>query len=185
MYAYADATIDDETIKSTGFSSGDKLFAFIRGFWHRKSSIFPHNNCLFFKNLFRQGCALVYFDDILFMSLSEAQMLQLIKQLQEFAKKENPKVAPEKSIFMILTVKHPGLEIAFNTIKTIQSRTAATYNIPSPTVKIELMMCVGSVNFFSKQLINLMLIGSICLIYSKTILRFTGTMNWKHCFNKL
>ena len=31
MYACADATLDEETIKSTGFSSGGRLFAFIRG----------------------------------------------------------------------------------------------------------------------------------------------------------
>ena len=32
MYAYAHTPLDEETIKFTGFSSGDKLYAFIRGF---------------------------------------------------------------------------------------------------------------------------------------------------------
>ena len=31
MYAYAHTPLDEETIKLTGFSSGDKLYAFIRG----------------------------------------------------------------------------------------------------------------------------------------------------------
>ena len=33
MYAYAYTPLDEETIKLTSFSSGDKLFAFIRGFY--------------------------------------------------------------------------------------------------------------------------------------------------------
>ena len=32
MYAYARTPLDEETIKLTGFSSGDKLYAFSRGF---------------------------------------------------------------------------------------------------------------------------------------------------------
>ena len=33
MYAYAHTPLDEDTIKLTRFSSGDKLFAFIRGFY--------------------------------------------------------------------------------------------------------------------------------------------------------
>ena len=33
MYAYAHTPLDEKTIKLTSFSSGDKLFAFIRGFY--------------------------------------------------------------------------------------------------------------------------------------------------------
>ena len=36
MFAYAHATLDDETIKLTGFSSGDELFAFVRGLYGLK-----------------------------------------------------------------------------------------------------------------------------------------------------
>ena len=36
MYAYAHTPLDEETIKLTIFSSGDKLFAFIRGFYGLK-----------------------------------------------------------------------------------------------------------------------------------------------------
>ena len=36
MYAYAHTPLDEETIKLTGFSSGDKLYAFIRGFYGLK-----------------------------------------------------------------------------------------------------------------------------------------------------
>ena len=36
MYAYAHTTFDEETIKLTSWSSSDKLFAFIRGFYGPK-----------------------------------------------------------------------------------------------------------------------------------------------------
>ena len=36
MYAYAHTPLDEKTIKLTGFSSGDKLYAFIRGFYGLK-----------------------------------------------------------------------------------------------------------------------------------------------------
>ena len=36
MYAYAHTTLDEDTIKLSSFSSGDKLFAFIRGFYGLK-----------------------------------------------------------------------------------------------------------------------------------------------------
>ena len=36
MYAYAHTPLDEETIKLTGFSSGDELYAFIRGFYGLK-----------------------------------------------------------------------------------------------------------------------------------------------------
>ena len=36
MYTYARTPLDEETIKLTGFSSCDKLYAFIRGFYGLK-----------------------------------------------------------------------------------------------------------------------------------------------------
>ena len=36
MYAYAHAPLDEETITLTSFSSGDKLYAFTRGFYDLK-----------------------------------------------------------------------------------------------------------------------------------------------------
>ena len=36
MYAYAHTPLDEETIKLTGFSSGDKSYTFIRGFYGLK-----------------------------------------------------------------------------------------------------------------------------------------------------
>ena len=50
MYAYAHTPLDEETIKLTSFSSGDKLFAFIRGFYGLKGlpNFFYQTNVHFF-----------------------------------------------------------------------------------------------------------------------------------------
>ena len=46
MYAYAHTPLDEETIKLTGFSSVDKLYAFIRGFYGLKGlPNFSQNKC--------------------------------------------------------------------------------------------------------------------------------------------
>ena len=43
MYAYAHTPLDEETIKLTGFSSGDKLYSFIRGgLWIKGTSKLFH-----------------------------------------------------------------------------------------------------------------------------------------------
>ena len=47
MYEYAHTPLDEDTIELTSFSSGDKLFAFIRGFYGLKDSqTFLQNKCL-------------------------------------------------------------------------------------------------------------------------------------------
>ena len=46
MYANEHTPLDEETIKLTSFSSGDKLFAVIRGFYGLKGlPIFLQNKC--------------------------------------------------------------------------------------------------------------------------------------------
>ena len=69
MYAYAQTPLDEDTTKLTSFSSGDKLFAFIRGFYGLKGlpNFFTKQKSTFFKTLIEQGFALVYSDDILLL----------------------------------------------------------------------------------------------------------------------
>ena len=54
MYAYAHAPLDEETITLTSFSSGDKLYAFIRGFYGLKGlpNFFTKQMYSFFQKLF-------------------------------------------------------------------------------------------------------------------------------------
>ena len=152
MYAYAHTPLDEDTIKLTNFSSGDKLFAFIRGFYGLKGlpNFCTKQMSTFIKTLIEQGFALVYIDDILLLSDSKEHMFQLIEQLHIFSTKNNLKLAPEKSFFMLLTVKFLGHEIGYNTIKPIHSKIAAIHKIPSPTGKIALMSFIGALNFYTK-----------------------------------
>ena len=123
MYAYAHTPLDEETIKLTSFSSGYKLFAFIRGFYGPKGipNFFTKQMSTFFKTLIEQGFALVYIDDILLLSNSEEHMFQLSEQLHIISKTNNLKLAPEKSFLMLLKVKFLGHEIGYNTTFTQNS----------------------------------------------------------------
>ena len=151
MYAYAHTPFDEDTIKPTSFSSGDKLFAFIRDFYGLKGfpNFFTKQMSTFFKTLIEQGFALVYIDDILILSDSEEHMFQLIEQLHIISTKNNFKLAPENFFFMLLKVKFTGHEIGCNTIKPIHSKTAAIHKIPSPTGKVALMSFIGTLNFYT------------------------------------
>ena len=91
MFAYAYATLDNEALKLTGFSSGDKLFAFFRGFYGLKGLPYflTQQMSMLLKDFIRQGSSLVYIVVILLMSNSKPPMLQLISELYKNAKK-NP-----------------------------------------------------------------------------------------------
>ena len=104
---------------------------------------------IFFRTLIEQGFALVYIEDILFLSDSKEHMFQLIEQLHIIGTKNNLKLAPEKSFFMPLKVKILGHEIGYNSIKPIHSKIAAIRKIPSPTGKVALMSFIGALNFYT------------------------------------
>ena len=97
----AHTTLDEETIKLTSFSSGDKLFVFIRGFYGLKGlpNFFTKQFSTFFKSPIEQGSALVYIDDILLLSNSKEHLFQQIEQLHFINTKNNLKLAPKKSFF--------------------------------------------------------------------------------------
>ena len=152
MFAYAHTPLHEDTIKLTNFSSEDKLFAFNRGFYGLKGlpNFFTKQMSTFFKTLIEQGFALVYIDDILLLSDSKEHLFQLIEQLHLISTKNNLKLAPEKSFFMLLKVKILGHEIGYNTIKPIYSKVAAIHKITSPTGKVALMSFIGALNFYTK-----------------------------------
>ena len=149
MYAYAHTPLDEETIKLTGFSSGDNLYAFIRGFYGLKGlpNFFTKQMSTFFRRLIDKRSALVYIDDILLLADEKQEMFELIKELHTIAIRENLILAPEKSFYMLLKVKFLGHEIGNNTIKPIPSKIEAIKRIPSPKDKEDIMQFLGSVNF--------------------------------------
>ena len=77
-------------------------------------------------------------------------MFELIKELHTIASRENLKLAPKKSFYMLLKVKFLGHEIGNNTIKPTPSKIEAIKRIPSPKEKKDVMQFLGSVNFYSK-----------------------------------
>ena len=97
MYAYAHTQLDEEAIKLTGFSSGDKLYTFIRGLYGLKGlpNFFTKQMSVFFRSLIDKRSALVYIDDILLLADEKQEMFELVKELQKIATKENLKLAPE------------------------------------------------------------------------------------------
>ena len=137
MYANAHTPLDEETIKLTGFSSGDKLYAFIRGFYGLMGlpNFFTKQMSTFFRPLIDRRSAVVYIDDILLLADEKQEMFELIKELHKIVIKANLKFAPEKLFYMLLKVKFLGHEIGNNTIKPIQSKIEAIKRIPSPKEK--------------------------------------------------
>ena len=152
MYAFAHAPLDEETITLTSFSSGDKLYAFTHGFYGLKGlpNFFTKQMYSFFQKLIDQGFALVYIDDILLLAHTKPHMLTLIEQLHQICQTNNLKIAPEKSFYILLTVKFLGHEIGNNTIKPVSSKVDALHKLKTPTSKTELMRFIGSMNFYSK-----------------------------------
>ena len=144
--------LDEETIKLTSFSSGDELFALIRGFYGLKvdPNFFTKQMSFFLKTLIEQRFALVYIDDIRLLSNSKEHKFQLIEQLHIISKKHNLKLAPEKSFFMLLKVEFLGHEIGCKTIKPIHSKNDAIHKILPPTGKVVLMRFIGALNFYTK-----------------------------------
>ena len=149
MYAYAHAPLDEETIPLTSFSSGDKLYAFTRGFHGLKGlpNFFTKQMYSFFQNFIDQGFALVYIDDILVLAHTKTHMLDLIEHLHQVCHSNNLKFAPEKSFYILLTVKVFGHEIGHKTIKPVSSKADGIHKLKTPTSRTELMRFIGSMNF--------------------------------------
>ena len=77
-------------------------------------------------------------------------MLNLIEQLHQICQTNNLKIAPEKSFYILLTVKFFGHESGNNTINPISSKVDAIHQLKTPTSKPEIMRFIGSMNFYSK-----------------------------------
>ena len=65
----------------------------------------------FFQKLIDQGFALVYIDDILLLAHTKTHMLDLIEQLHRICHSNNLKIAPEKSIYILLTANANMLSV--------------------------------------------------------------------------
>ena len=104
----------------------------------------------FSRSLIDKRSALVYIDDILLLADEKQEMLEFNKELHKIVTKENLKLAPENSFYMLLKVNFIGHENGNNTIRPIPSKIEANKRIPSPKEKKVVMQFLGSVNFYSK-----------------------------------
>ena len=97
-------------------SSGDKLFASVRGFYGLKGLVkfFTKQISLFSKDLSCQGSALVFIDSIILISNYKQQMLQLIEQLHDIAYEGNLKLAAEKFQLLFLHASHCKIPCSWN-----------------------------------------------------------------------
>ena len=86
------------------------------------SKIFKRQMSNISKDLIKQASTLVFIEDILLTSGFKSYMLQLIKQIPEIRSEKILKLSCEKSFFMLITVKHLGQEIGFNTTKPIDPK---------------------------------------------------------------
>ena len=120
MYAYGHTPLDEDTIKLTSLSSGDKLFAFIRDFYGLKGlpNFFTKQMSTFFKTLIEQGFDLVYIDDMLLLSDSKEHMFQIIEQLHIISIENNIKLAPKNPSSCFLKSKF--LDMKLGTIQLNQ-----------------------------------------------------------------
>ena len=103
------------------------------------------------KDLIHQVPPLTYLDDFVLIPCSKPNMLRWIKQLQEYAEKENPKLTREKISLVLLIVKYLGHKSGLSNFKSIQSKTTAIHKYPSSITEIELMPFIGSINFYFKH----------------------------------
>ena len=104
---------------------------------------------------------------------------ELIEDFHKIAAKENLKLAPEKSFYMLLKVNFLGHEIENNTIKPIPSKIEAIKKIPSPKDKKDVMQFLGSVNFYSKVIEK-----QINLKPLNTLLHDDVNIQWTHELEK-
>ena len=77
-------------------------------------------------------------------------MLDFIEQLHQICHSNNLKIAPEKSSYILFTVKFLEHEIGHNSIIPISSKVDGIHSLKTPTSKTELMRFIGSMNFYSK-----------------------------------
>ena len=84
------------------------------------------------------------------LSHTTSHMIEIIEKLHQICLENNLKLAPEKSFYVLLTVKFLGHEIGNQTIKPIHSKIDGIHKLKTPTSKRELMRFVGTINFYSK-----------------------------------
>ena len=85
----------------------------------RTPNLLYKTNVFFLKTLIEHGFALDYIDDSILLLDTKEHLFQLIEHLHIISTKNNLKVAPEKSFFMLLKVKLVTIQLN-QSIKNLQ-----------------------------------------------------------------
>ena len=108
--AYNQIPLDEESMRYTHFTSGNKQYCFKRLFCGISigpaafASILTH----FLYPLRRKGTVITYVDDIFIQTTSYGQMFETLIEYHKILLKENLKAAPDKTYFMLKKVKFLG-----------------------------------------------------------------------------
>ena len=145
MYAYANALLDEKTIKLSlspvshpEYNSMPLLLP--KFFTKRKYSIFENSLTK----------ALYKFVLTISSSLHKQNfMVHSIEQSNRIFTTNNHKIAPENSFHIFLIVTYLGHENGNNTNNPTSSEVAGEQKLKTPTSKKELLRFVGSMNFYS------------------------------------
>ena len=108
-------------------------------------------------------------------------MFELIEQLHQICKKINLKIAPEKSFYVLITVKFFGHGIGNQTIIPIHSKVDGIHKLKTPSSNCGIMRFIGSMKYYSKFIQNL----HISLKPFYTLLHDDAFFKWTPGLNKL
>ena len=89
---------------------------------------------------------LVSIDDILLLSHTKSDMMEITEQLQQISKLNNFKIASEEPFYMLLTFTILGHEVGNQTVRPIHSKVEAMHKCVTSTSKRELMIFLGNMN---------------------------------------
>ena len=182
---YANASLEEETVRLWSFSSGDKLYRFVREFSGSRGlpKFFSKQMYSFSQNFFDQGFDLVYNDEFFLLPHSKLNMFEFIAQLHQFWQLSIPKNVARTSFDMLITVKMLEREIESQTFKPIHSEVVAIHKPKTPTSKCQWMRFVGSMKFYSIIIQKFRQLLKTFLLFCMMKLLLKGPQNYT-CFSK-
>ena len=127
--AYNQMPLDEQSPRLTQFVIGNQHYEFNRLFYG--ISIGPAAFSAFMSKIFRplilKTHAITYLDDVFMQSQTKDEMLIILEQYHQILKKENMKVATDKSHFFLTLVKFLGYN-SIGITNTRDSKTSTTHN---------------------------------------------------------
>ena len=150
--AYNQIPLDEQPMRYTHFTIGNKQYCFKRLFYGISigpaafASILTH----FLYPLNRKGTVITYVDDIFIQTNSYPQMYETLIDYHKILLKENLKEAPDKTYFKLKKVKFLGHIIEDKKVKPLTSRIDGFQKLEPPKRMKALQRYLGTTNFLAK-----------------------------------